>query len=634
MRHIGQLGQRIVFGTTVSLLLLAGCGSTPKPVSTTSVATEKPAQTVVETTVALPSEKLNAAQQVWHSTRDKEARDRLLLDAASLYLAQNDIVQAKSILISMKEDGVPSSLSTYFNALLFNAYIDDSKSDPQLLLSLLDSMPSEYVSEHARAQYEMQLFTALGKPLNAANSALVSPLPEHEKVQYVWQRLTHLSPDKLNEVNLKFPALQPFVALRTLSLDDTFNADTVLQFQTVYRGHILSRVLPENITLAMTIQAVKPEQLTVLLPLSGRLARTGQAVKDGIMAAYFHASNADSAEAQLPRLDFVDTTDKTPEEIIASLGDTRFVIGPLLKDTIDALIPLLPPTVNMLALNRPDGIIGTMELLNETAPPETTFADIKYFALAPEDEAVQLAQFIFDKGLRAPIVIASQNSLYGRMNDAFVDKWNKLSDLHRTRPNVTTVSFSDSGSLKDGITEALDVAQSNTRINQIEYMTNDEVYNMPRSRRDIDAIIAFASPQDTELLNPIIEASLNPYDGKQVPVYATSRSMDYDSGKNQWRDLQNIHFLDMPWLMPNHKWQPLAQLIKETWPERTTLQNRLFAFGYDAYNLLSNVGYLSTLPYASYEGLSGRLSINEHGEVIRLLPQGIIRNEEVQRLTE
>ncbi|HIC26306.1 MAG TPA: hypothetical protein EYO82_10400, partial [Gammaproteobacteria bacterium] len=25
-----------------------------------------------------------------------------------------------------------------------------------------------------------------------------------------------------------------------------------------------------------------------------------------------------------------------------------------------------------------------------------------------------------------------------------------------------------------------------------------------------------------------------PYDGKQVPVYATSRSMDYDSGKNQW----------------------------------------------------------------------------------------------------
>ena len=50
-------------------------------------------------------------------------------------------------------------------------------------------------------------------------------------------------------------------------------------------------------------------------------------------------------------------------------------------------------------------------------------------------------------------------------------------------------------------------------------MTNDEVYNMPRSRRDIDAIVAFASPQDTELLNPIIEASLNPYDGKQVPVY-------------------------------------------------------------------------------------------------------------------
>jgi len=269
VRHIGQLIQRIVFATTTSLLLLAGCGSTPKPVSTTSVATEKPEQTVVEKKVALPSEKLNAAQQVWQSSRDKEARDRLLLDAASLYLAQNDIAQTKSILISMKEDGIPSSLSTKFNALLFNAYVDDSNNDPEILLSLLNSMPSEYVNDQARAQYEMQLFTALGKPLNAANSALASPLPDHEKVQYVWQRLTHLSPDKLNEVNLKFPALQPFVALRALSLDETFNADTVSQFQNVYRGHILSRVLPDNVTLAMTIQAVKPEQLTVLLPLSG-----------------------------------------------------------------------------------------------------------------------------------------------------------------------------------------------------------------------------------------------------------------------------------------------------------------------------------------------------------------------------
>ncbi|WP_421132276.1 penicillin-binding protein activator [Alteromonas sp. A079] len=634
MRHIGQLSQRIVFATTTSLLLLTGCGSTQKPVSTTSVATEKPVQTVVEPTVELPSEKLNAAQQVWQSTRDKEARDRLLLDAASLYMAQNDIAQAKAILVSMKKEGIPSSLSTQFNALLFNAFVDDTASEPQLLLSLLDSVPSEYVSDQARAQYEMQLFTALGQPLNAANSALASPLPEHEKVQYVWQRITQLSQDKLDEVNLKFPALQPFVALRALSLDDSFNEDTILQFQSVYRGHILSKKLPENVALAMTIKAVEPEKLTVLLPLSGRLARTGQAVKDGIMAAYFNASSNASTEINLPTLDFIDTVDKTPEAIIASLGDTRFVIGPLLKDTIDALIPLLPPTVNMLALNRPDGIIGTMELLNETALPETTFADVKYFALAPEDEALQLAQYIFDKGLRAPIVISSQSSLYGRMNDAFVDKWNTLSANHRTPSNVTTVSFSDSGSLKDGITEALDVAQSNKRINQIEYMTNDEVYNMPRSRRDIDAIIAFASPQDTELLNPIIEASLNPYDGKQVPVYATSRSMDYDSGKNQWRDLKNIHFLDMPWLMPEHKWQPLAQLAKETWPERTTLQNRLFAFGFDAYDLLSKVGYLSTLPYASYEGLSGKLSINEHGEVIRLLPQGIIQNEEVQRLTE
>ena len=149
-----------------------------------------------------------------------------------------------------------------------------------------------------------------------------------------------------------------------------------------------------------------------------------------------------------------------------------------------------------------------------------------------------------------------------------------------------------------------------------------------------DAIIAFASPQDTELLNPIIEASLNPYDGKQVPVYATSRSMDYDSGKNQWRDLQNVRFIDMPWMMPTHQWQALAATTDTVWPNRTTMQNRLFAFGFDAYNLLPQLGMLTVLPYLKYEGLTGELQLTDSGEVKRQLPQAVINNERVQMLME
>ena len=146
--------------------------------------------------------------------------------------------------------------------------------------------------------------------------------------------------------------------------------------------------------------------------------------------------------------------------------------------------------------------------------------------------------------------------------------------------------------------------------------------------------MAFASPQDTELLNPIIEASLNPYDDKLVPVYATSRSIEYDSGKNQWRDLQNVHFIDMPWLMPTHQWQKLAEEVATALDNQNTMQKRLFAFGYDAYQLLPKLGTLNTLNYLTHDGLTGTLSVNNKGEVIRKQPQAIIRNEEVQMLME
>ena len=357
----------------------------------------------------------------------------------------------------------------------------------------------------------------------------------------------------------------------------------------------------------------------------------------------------------MPDIRFVDTTNADTQTLVAAIGDAKFIVGPLLKETVEQLIPALPPGVNMLALNRPDemptisdssaSVISASvnsEPLNpegvnaESEMPTTTAPAVNYFALAPEDEANQLAEFIYSKGFRAPIVIAAQSNLYQRMNDAFKNRWNTLheQEAQARKANITSVTFNDSESLREGITQALDVAQSNQRINQIEYMTNEEVYNMPRSRRDIDAIVAFASPQDTELLNPIIEASLNPYDGKQVPVYATSRSMDYNSGKNQWRDLQNVRFIEMPWMMPDHKWQQLAQQTNQTWPERSTLQNRLFAFGVDAYELLPQLGMLTTLSYITFDGLTGTLTLNENSEVERNLPQAVIRNERVQMLME
>ncbi|MFZ8198557.1 penicillin-binding protein activator [Alteromonas portus] len=671
MRHIGQAGKIFTLSAIASVLLLSGCGSTPKTQSKPVVVEPTPIETSQVEENVTPEHKLLEAKKLWERTRNKEQRDALLLQAADLYLQNQQPVLAQQVLYEVKEDGISGGNQSYYSLLVTKAYAGMPNASAEELLAMLDGVKATGETAFQKAELQSQLFTQQGNYAAAANSVLLTNLPDEDKVQQVWQWLTSLPAESLFEVGKAYPALSPFITLRELTEKNASSPATLAvelqKFQQVYRGHVLENTLPKSVVAATQLTDAGANDIAVLLPLSGRLARTGQVVKNGIMSAYYTDVEKRQDEHLLPRLRFIDTNGADTQHLLNEIGDTKFIVGPLLKDTVESLIPNLPVGVNVLALNRPEEIAAPAT--TNVMPTNNTLAtsssaslnddlhnsggaiaasgakgelaaldlvtSLNYFGLAPEDEAKQLAEYVFNKGYRAPIVIAAQSSLYQRMDATFKKHWTLLNDQeNKRRTNITSVTFNDSNSLREGITQALDVAQSNDRINQIEYMTNAEVYNMPRSRRDIDAIVAFASPQDTELLNPIIEASLNPYDGKQVPVYATSRSMDYDSGKNQWRDLQNVHFIDMPWLMPSHIWQPLQQEVEQAWQNQNTMQKRLFAFGFDAYQLLPQLGMLNTLKYLTHEGLTGTLSLNQQGEVIRRQPQAIIRNEKVQMLSE
>tara|TARA_Y100000296_G_scaffold37722_1_gene43628 strand:+ start:37 stop:2043 length:2007 start_codon:yes stop_codon:yes gene_type:complete len=668
VRHIGQAGKIFTLSTITSVLLLSGCGSTPKTQSMPVVAEPTPIETTQVEKDVTPEHKLLEAKKVWARTRDKEQRDALLLQAADLYLQDQQPVMAQQILYGVKEDGVSGVHQSNYALLVTKAYAGTSDVSAEQLLAMLDKANEEGETAIEKAALQTQLYLQQGQYAAAANSILKTNLSTEEKVQHVWQWLSSVPKGSLLTVEETYPTLSPFITLRRLTETHANSpaalAKNLSQFQQVYRGHLLGNTLPKTVIQASQLSDAGANDIAVLLPLTGRLARTGQMVKDGIMSAYYADVEKKQNDHLLPRLRFIDTSGVDTQHLLDEIGNTKFIVGPLLKDTVEQLIPRLPAGVNVLALNRPEELTAPANTTSDTSPDSVASpaqlsrvsglenelaayneqgelealglsAAINYFGLAPEDEAKQLAELVFNKGFRAPIVIAAQSGLYQRMDTTFKRHWRALNNKeNKLRTNITSVTFNDSNSLREGITQALDVAQSNDRIKQIEYMTNDEVYNMPRSRRDIDVIVAFASPQDTELLNPIIEASLNPYDGKQVPVYATSRSMDYDSGKNQWRDLQNVHFIDMPWLMPSHEWPSLQQEVERAWEKQNTMQKRLFAFGFDAYQLLPQLGMLNTLKYLSHEGLTGSLSLNQNGEVVRQQPQAMIRDEKVQMLSE
>ncbi|MBU3021460.1 penicillin-binding protein activator [Aestuariibacter sp. A3R04] len=643
-KHFGQVSLLAI------TLAVAGCGSTPKPTQS-RLPVNQPVEKEKPDEYLTPQSLIALAKNAWEKNGDAQAKHSYLLDAALAFMGEKKFTKAQHLLNLLKSEPLSDAHRIQLNTILVQLYKDDDTADTDALLALLTELSTEQSLRQTQLQLRQTLYERKHAWMAAANALLASAPPSAKREAQIWQWINQASPSARQQVRHQYPALRPYVALFDIAqqhgLDNVAYRQAVAQFTQVYRGEAIATHLPENIKRAASLSGEKPRAIVALLPLSGKLAASGMAIKEGMLSSYFASSAERPASEEPVAFHFVDTVGKTPDELLEAIRGYRWVIGPLLKENVESLAGRVPPGTTMLALNRLDPALPSAggdvahQQDEQTIPasPIDPVSDTTkvssfraYFALAPEDEARQLANTIFARGFKTPVVVSAQNNINQRMRDAFTTQWQTLNAEAKRNTNaaLTEVSFTDSTSLRKGITEALDVAQSHDRIRQIEYMVNEQLYNVPRNRRDVDAIIVFASPSQTELLNPMVEASLSPFNGKTVPVFATSRSIEYDDTKNQWRDLQNVHFLDMPWMMPEHKWKALQATASMLWPQRDTQMSRLFAFGADAYHLLPYVPVMSTLPQTSIDALTGRLQINSEGQVERLLPQAIIDNQRVR----
>lgn len=619
---------------SITSFLITGCGSTQQEVKA-PIENKVPPPTirVAEEITLTPDMMIQRAEQAWQQSRDTALRTDWLLSAAESYLALRDTPKARQITYSLREDLSDGEQQARFNLLIAKIYFDDPSVGSQERLALLTPLAADNSIKGQQYRQMAIEYAKLGEWLAAANALLKSDTQNVEHVRQAWEWVN--KPNAiLPSTNAHFELLSAYLSLRELILDYGFNHQELVtqidHFKTVYRGHPLVEHWPESLYSITQVSVNESNHVVVLLPLSGRLATTGAAIKEGILAAYFNDANAMNA-TELPLLRFVDSNNKSAEELLLETNQADWIIGPLLKENVEGLLPLLEANQHILTLNRPGAKqVPLADNLQQENTPSLYSTQI-YFSLAPEDEAEQLAQQVFVQGKRVPIVVASSNSLHQRMQTAFLKEWKALTaglgNHQHTQPALVT--YSDNSTLSDGILNALDVAQSKTRIREIQSFADTELYNLPRNRRDIDAIIVFTTPQQTALVNPVIEASIVPFNGVKVPVFATSRSVDYAQTSSQWRDLENLHFIDMPWVLPNESVSPMAMQVQALWPQRSTTLQRLFAFGVDAYQLIPFLGSMVNLPQLHYDGLTGTLQINNDKEVVRKLSNAIVNNQQV-----
>jgi uncharacterized protein len=344
------------------------------------------------------------------------------------------------------------------------------------------------------------------------------------------------------------------------------------------------------LTVAQTQIAVAteyPNQIALLLPLSGRSEAFGVSVRDGFIAAYLQQNSATR-----PRLKVYDVAAESIGSAYSrAISDgAGFVVGPLTKEDVAAVAPLSSGRTPVLALN----------FLGDTLSAPQNFFQ---FALLPEDEARMVARRVVADGRLAGVTIVPGGELGNRVNAAFADELKTLGgtvlDSQRYEPSQPDFS--------DIIKQVLQIKA---------------VKGEPSTHRtDATFVFIVGTPGAARLIMPQLKFHF----AGDVPVYATSASFEPNPGANS--DIEGMLFPDMPWMI---SYDPVTAQIRDSvrtaWPGRTARHDELYAFGFDAYRLVP--GLRSNAPAAASEiaGVTGKLHLDQQNRVRRDLDWAQIKN--------
>lgn len=581
--------------------LLSSCGTTPKQVRE---------QRVTAPVEALPSRQSLTAEEFIARARvsTSELRNLWLLKAAESWQTDHCEKSVKLLTALLPELSNNMEL-TQANLILAECYLRLSKLDEAELL--MPKLALQVGFDQRIYRVQAQVFEHKKKWLAAATAEFNIQQPQNDRLEKTWRLMSHVSISELENGFVRYSQLQPMLQLAVISRKHGTQPSELEQQVSQWQQRFpeFAEHLPQQIAAAISTPISPTSKVAVLLPLSGNLASQAKAIKDGILASYF-----ESADESIS-LEFFDTGINTMEQLNALVTEHDFIVGPLRKENITEITGLLPPGKPMLALNN----IGVTE------------ADTGryFFSLAPEDEAIQIAQHLTTKGFNQIAVISSGSNNAKRMTTAFLNEF-RSEDVNNS-VNAELFTFTNNKSMRNGVSKLLSVDQSAKRINQIEKMLGKDVIPFPRNRRDIQAIVIFANAAESELLNPIIESSISPF-ASIVPVFASSRSYSLQMKENGLRDLSNLSFVDMPWMLNAKHWSKVNTSINTLWPNRNDRLQRLFAMGYDAYDLVPKLTHMQLLPQIEQQGMTGKLSLDAQGNITRKLMWGQIQRDGVTPL--
>jgi len=339
-----------------------------------------------------------------------------------------------------------------------------------------------------------------------------------------------------------------------------------------------------------------PRRIALLLPLTGQAGRAGKAVQNGFLGAYFASAGGLDDRQSVRIYDVNAEGGATAAYTVAVDEGAEFVVGPLLKSSVQELANDIIPPVPVLLLNY---------LPDDTLVPPGLFQ----FALAPEDEAASAAVRALDDGYTRAVALVPDNDWGRRVLTSFSTEFEGLGGtlLDYRSFQLGVQDFSND------IEELMGLTGSVQRYQRMRANLGVSLQFDPRRRQDVELVFLATNAATARLLKSQLKFH---YSG-DLPVYSTSSVNSMDGRSNA--DLNDLMFADVPWVIDPQPWiENLPQQYAEFWPDDRRL-TRLHAMGYDAYNLIAALYSSHGQSVTDFDGATGRLSLDAAGKVRREL---------------
>lgn len=583
----------------LALLLLQACGSAPteKPAPVEPIATEQPEIVEPVTNLALPASAYQAE-----------------LAAAESALADRDWMSALTALSAMAKADLNADDTAMLQYML--ARVDYLRGDHAAAHQRLASVGTNGLTPgviYRMRNFQRHLLEIEGRYLESARlgtqvMAMAMTADKPAIKRSIWRDLERCSPAQLEQAlaSAEDATWRGWLALAHLDNTSTIALSAKLAgWQAEFPDHPAAQPLPGGLQYLLPPPPT-PDTVALVLPLSGRLAPAGKAVREGYLASYFAARSAGEAPSQVIVIDSDRFGSASEAYNQAVAQGARLVIGPLSKSSTTELAILPQRPVPVIALNRID------EAANSA---QTALVQL---SLAPEDEARQLAETAFGQGARRALVLRPAGAWGDKIESALVSRWQSLGGS--IAGNIRYASREEySASVKAG----LGIDASEQRRRDIRDMLASNVEFTPRRRQDIDAIFMLGrTPEEARALKPLLAFH---YAGA-LPVYATSSVYGGRYDKRD-RDLDGTRIVELPWLLGSN-----AQLKQALASSNSTQYRRLNALGADAYRLQSRFAQLQAGPDALIRGNTGLLSMNPRLQIERESQAAVFDGDQLKPL--